>query len=92
MKKNKSSKASKGSSPAFSNAKDAMKWSDSLESKSDTKKEKIKPVYTLEEMVNKMKKDKNNQHPAIDWGEDVGEEIVEWNEEEAFGTSSGIKN
>ncbi|MEI6553278.1 MAG: AbrB/MazE/SpoVT family DNA-binding domain-containing protein, partial [bacterium] len=43
---------------------------------------KVRPVYTLEEMVEKMKKTMNRQHPFEDWGE-VGEEIVEWNEEEA---------
>ena len=47
---------------------------------------KIKPVYTLENLVSKITK--HNQHPEIDWGEDVGEEIVEWNEKEAFGDST----
>ncbi len=42
---------------------------------------KIKPVYTLENLVSKITK--HNQHPEVDWGEDVGEEIVEWNEEES---------
>ncbi len=41
---------------------------------------KVRPVYTLEELVSKITK--HNQHPVEDWGE-VGEEIVEWNEEEA---------
>jgi len=45
---------------------------------------KVRPVYTLEEMVKKMKKTKSKQHPEIDWGPDVGEEIVEWNEKEAL--------
>ena len=44
---------------------------------------KVRPIYTLENLVSKMTK--HNQHPEIDWGEDVGEEIVEWNEKEAFG-------
>lgn len=45
---------------------------------------KVRPVYTLEEMIEKMKKTMNRQHPFEDWGE-VGAEIVEWNEKEAFG-------
>lgn len=48
---------------------------------------KVRPVYTLEEMIKKMKKTINMQHPFEDWGE-VGEEIVEWNEKEAFGDSA----
>ena len=41
---------------------------------------KVRPVYTLEELVSKITK--HNQHPVEDLGE-VGEEIVEWNEGEA---------
>ena len=36
-----------------------------------------KPKYTLEEMVDVMKQDENNQHSELDWGNDVGEEILE---------------